>query len=281
MTLASSGTITSTQIRTELGLAGGVNLVVPDTLTRNLTGRLTGSIIWPADFYGQTKNGYGEVSDASSIVNTISGVATHAAIPYGATARTRKIVQLVWWACTTSDVETTISSATIGGIAAAIHVQTGEGGTSALTNYGCAIISATVPTGATGSTVLTFSNATVRRTYLRTYRVTGSNAGPTDTGLGFDEHVFAPSAPSTAYAMTRPANCLMLTAALISSDGSMGTMNISGNSEEQEFADAGFLLRYVACQNTGLGAGGTTVTVSGTSTNSARIRSVTAAWGLL
>lgn len=281
MTLASSGTITSTQIRTELGLAGGVNLVVPNSVTRNLTGRLSGSIVWPNDFWGQTKDGYGEVSDASSIVNTISGVATHAAIPYGATAWNRKIVQLVWWACTTSAVETTISSATIGGIAAAVHVQTGEGGSSASTNYGCAIISATVPAGATGSTVLTFSNATVRRTYLRTYRVTGSNAGPTDVGSGFDEHLFAPSSVSVAYAMTKPANCLMLTAAIISSAGALGGMTCSGNSEEQEFADATFDTRYVAAQNTGLAAGGTTVTISGTAADASRLRSVTAAWALL
>lgn len=283
MTLPSSGTLTSTQIRTELALGVGVNLVVPDTLTRNLAGRLSGSVVWPNDFWGQTKTGYAVAQDQSNNIATVAGVATHAAMAFGATAWNRKIICMVWWACSTTAVVAALSSASIGGVVATVHTQRNDAGGSATSNYGCAIISATVPTGASGNVVLTFSNATVRRTYARTYRITGSNAGPTSVGSGFDEAAPAPSVanPIVSYGITKPATCLLMTAAIESSAGVMGGMNISGNSEEFETADATFDCRFIGAINKGLAAGATTITVSGTSTVTARIRSCSAAWSLL
>ena len=73
----------------------------------------------------------------------------------------------------------TLDSATIGGEAATIHVQRGHSGGS--TGLGAAIISAVVPTGASGVVDCTFSGAT-SNVSCGVYRLTGLSSGtPTDT----------------------------------------------------------------------------------------------------
>lgn len=52
MTLPSSGSISTTQIRTEIGGSGSV--VIPSAEVRTLTGVASGSVVLPNDFYGKS-----------------------------------------------------------------------------------------------------------------------------------------------------------------------------------------------------------------------------------
>lgn len=74
-----------------------------------------------------------------------------ASVPIGTASATRLVVCAVYWS--TAGVARTLNSATIGGVAATIHVQKRD--TSTITNV--AIISATVTTGTTATVALTFS----------------------------------------------------------------------------------------------------------------------------
>lgn len=57
MTLPASGSISTAQIQAEVGDAGSIT--IPDANTRTLTGKSTGAIILPTDFYGKTFGGGG------------------------------------------------------------------------------------------------------------------------------------------------------------------------------------------------------------------------------
>jgi hypothetical protein len=205
MTIPSSGTITSADVAAEIGYP----IVIPDTETRNLTGRSSGSITWPDDFYGQTGGGDCSLTDISAFDDTSAGTATITAVQFGATAWNRYIVCPVLWSCTLNDVSTTILSATIGGASAIALVQNANNGTSAFTNYGVAIIRALVPTGSSGTVVINFSNGTVRRCYISAYRVTGWASGTAfDTATGYDESLLGPGAskPSAQSTCSVPSN---------------------------------------------------------------------------
>jgi hypothetical protein len=51
MTLPSSGSISTTQIENEIGVA---SISIPDANTRQLTGKSTGALVMPTDFYGKS-----------------------------------------------------------------------------------------------------------------------------------------------------------------------------------------------------------------------------------
>ncbi|MHA3884554.1 fibronectin type III domain-containing protein [Stutzerimonas degradans] len=53
MTLPSSGTLTSAQLAQELYGNSGATVTVPDAATRALTGKSTGALVFPTDFYGK------------------------------------------------------------------------------------------------------------------------------------------------------------------------------------------------------------------------------------
>jgi hypothetical protein len=91
----------------------------------------------------------------------------------GAEDTTRRIVVVVHWG---QSVNTrTLNSATINGVAATIHVQNGG---SAATR--CAIISALVPTGTSGTIALAFSGA-CDRANISVFRALNETSGsPTD-----------------------------------------------------------------------------------------------------
>lgn len=76
-----------------------------------------------------------------------------ASVPFGTAKSTRLVVCVVFWICSTAR---TFTSATIGGVAATKHIDQHGTTTNAA---GCAIISALVPTGTSGTVVLTFSGA--------------------------------------------------------------------------------------------------------------------------
>lgn len=93
-------------------------------------------------------------------------------VPIGAAAGDRMVFILVHWTSSTPTAAP-LSSATIGGVTAKIHVNNGSvPGSGNL--LGAAIISALVPTGTTATVGLTFvAGATFHNPFLETYRVTG------------------------------------------------------------------------------------------------------------
>jgi hypothetical protein len=103
-------------------------------------------------------------------------------VTFGAAASDRRIVAVIHWQ--ELNVHRTLTSATIGGQAATIHVQRGHSGGG--TGLGIAIISAIVASGASGVINCTFSGS-VNPVYCGVYRLTGLSSGtPTDTIT--DEH---------------------------------------------------------------------------------------------
>lgn len=54
MTLPSSGTMTTAQLAQELYGNSGATVTVPDAATRALTGKSTGALVFPTDFYGKS-----------------------------------------------------------------------------------------------------------------------------------------------------------------------------------------------------------------------------------
>lgn len=271
MTLPSSGDITTTAIAAEIG---GFPFDIPSTAIRNLTGRPAGNITMPNDFYGQTGGGAADELSINS-GDTVGGVVTLAGIAIGATAWNRQIFLLVHWSCDTSAVETGVNSGTIGGVAATVHVTYGEGGTSVSSNYGCAIVSATVPTGTTATIALTFTDATVRSVYVSVYRVTGLvSTVATDSNVAFDETVGAGTLSATTPAITFPANSLAFFAATASTAGVFGNFSSTVISElkEQDMARAGHLINGM--RRGVVGSAG--VNVSGAVNPTGRLRVVAA-----
>lgn len=89
-------------------------------------------------------------------------------VPIGAVASSRRVFMFVHWLKATTPAAT-LNSATIGGVAATIHVQSlGSAGT---TGLGVAIISVPLPTGTTADVTLTFSSGSTP--WIGTYRATG------------------------------------------------------------------------------------------------------------
>ena len=96
----------------------------------------------------------GRTEDATNLTTyTFTGVAI------GAANLTRRVVVIVHWFSTTTSA-VTLSSATIAGIAATIHVQASPAGSTV--SPGIAIISALVPTGTTATIAFTLSTAAAR-----------------------------------------------------------------------------------------------------------------------
>jgi hypothetical protein len=100
---------------------------------------------------------------------------TFASVAIGAADATRRVVVVAHWSRATAVVA--LTSATIGGIAATIHVQDGGAGVGGRV----AIISALVPTGTTATIALNFSTAQ-DRAFIAVYRaINETSAGPTAT----------------------------------------------------------------------------------------------------
>lgn len=230
MTIPSTGSITTADIAAEVG---GYPFDIPSAVIRTLVGRPAGNITMPDDFYGQTGGGLCTIVGGST-GQTVAGTVTIGGVSFGGIAWNRRVFLCVHWACTTSAVETSVTAGTIGGIAADVHVTNGEGGTSATSNYGCAIISATVPIGTSGTITVTFSNATVRNVLVTSYRVTGLvSAAPTNNANAFDETVGAGTASAQAL-LTVPSAGLAFFAATASAATSIGNMSTTGVSEAVE-----------------------------------------------
>lgn len=81
MTLPASGSITTTQVRTEIGGAGAI--VIPSAEVRTLTGVAAGSVVLPTDFYG--KSSLSPAPSGTTLLNkTTSGAWTYTHTGYAA-----------------------------------------------------------------------------------------------------------------------------------------------------------------------------------------------------
>lgn len=104
----------------------------------------------------------------TSVAYNAAGNCAVSAVPIGAAANDRHVFMIVHWLA--GSPASALSAATIGGMAATIHVQT-TGASASTAGAGSAIISAPLAAGTTADVTLTFSRGT--QAYLGTHRVTG------------------------------------------------------------------------------------------------------------
>lgn len=171
MTLQSSGAITMTEIDAEFGLGTNLNAYrgVTYWMDDGSSGTFSAGAISMSDFYSTRVNEPLDYSYLGEIT------ATSGSISFGAASASRVIALSV---CATWGSSLTINSATIGGVSATVACQVSKGGNSV--NPTSAIVYANVPTGASGTVSLTFSNSpsTVR---IRCYRIVGVATTPANT----------------------------------------------------------------------------------------------------
>jgi hypothetical protein len=113
-------------------------------------------------------------------VLSIAGSQATGTVNIGAAAPRRRVVLGLNWS--ELSVHRTPSSATIGGIAATIHIQRGHNG--GTTGLGSAIISAVVPTGTTAAVVINFSGSSLSSVGVGVWRL---NRYDTIVATGSDE----------------------------------------------------------------------------------------------
>lgn len=277
MTLASSGAITSAQINSETGQA---SFDMNGTEERNLAGRPSGSYSW-SDYWGQTGGGSVSLTDTDQR-NTSSGVYT-ATVTTGASAWNRRVFVCVQWDCLVDAVETLFASGTpptIGGVTATIDLQFAEGGTSAFSNYGCAIISAIVPTGTTAVLTMTFANTTVRGVYVTVFRATGVSGARYDFAFDFDEQIGAGTSTASSV-INRPTNGVEFISAIYSSSGVMSDLTFVGATQQVDAAGVNDSRRGCAMKFPTVFGNSTTVSCSADSTVTARMRMVAVTYAIL
>ena len=131
----------------------------------------------------------------SSVNNTSGSSFTFSGESLGVASTSREIFVAVSWGKDTGVSIQTLSSATIGGVSATIHVQDGRSGTSQ--SLGAAMISAVVPTGATGNIVCTFTGVNTscgigkfrvlnRKSLTATTKQNNSSSSPVTTSVNID-----------------------------------------------------------------------------------------------
>lgn len=150
MTLTASPPIKASDINVELGRSGTAAFDINGASERALAGVASGAIKF-SDFLGKASNSVSYIG--KYLIG--SGSAPSASISIGTASAARRVVVAVHWGESTA--HRSLSSATIGGVAATIHVQAGHFG--GATGLGVALISATVPTGTTATLALNFSGS--------------------------------------------------------------------------------------------------------------------------
>lgn len=221
MTLQSSGSMTIAEIRAELGMAVGAAITFPSDITRALAGVPSGSMVMPTDFYSKSATKFTETGVDSSSGSTQSV----AGLDFGGAASTRHIIACVHWEG--GSTERTLSSATIGGVSAAIRVQSGHSGGS--TSVGSAIIIAAVPTGATGTVSCTFSGSveTMAVGIIRTLGLASASAHDTATVPGEGD-------TSVSGTINVPANGVLVLCGTGSTNTTNGSMTFTGATERYD-----------------------------------------------
>jgi hypothetical protein len=212
---------------------------------------------------------------------TSAGIASFSAVAIGAPAWNREVFFLTHWSSLSSAVETDVTALSVNGVnIGSIHITYGEGGTSSFSNFGAAILSATIPSGNTANIGIAFSNASARNVYITPYRVTGLiSTAFGDRNAGFDESVGAGTLSANAN-LNVGAGGLLFYAATASSSGTIGNMTTTGVTErlEQAMLDDG---RMSNGFTSGLGSqAGRPVNTNCTVSVTGRLRLVTASFRL-
>lgn len=149
----------------------------------------------------------------------------------GDAAADRRVFLAVHWV--EGSTHRTISSATIGGVSATIHIQEGHSG--GVTGFGVAIISAIVPTGTTATVVVNFSGNKTDTT-IGGIRVTGlSNSSPHATAVDENEG----TASSLAVSINVPEDGLLIGAYSSSTNATLRAVTWGGVTEEYDQSSGG------------------------------------------
>jgi hypothetical protein len=174
MTLPASFPLSASEINIELGRAADAAFSITGAEERALAGVPTGPISF-SDFLGKSSYGAEFLQDTSQL--TALSTYTFSGENFGAAASTREIFVGVSWAA--GALTRSISSATIGGVAATIQRQTNLSD-SVSQSVGAAVIFAAVPTGTSGDIVITFSGGNTA-CVIGSYRVIGRTSFSDDT----------------------------------------------------------------------------------------------------
>ncbi len=155
------------------------------------------------------------------------------------------------------DATVSISSATIGGITATLHINT------AATTGNCFIISAVVPTGTTATVAVTFSTSTTIVTYA-TYTLTGYNSA---TPVFTDRQTTAGTARTTT--QTTTSRTAVIVADTCVNNGQTttwsGTMSLVEDSDQQDNVGGAYTVMSTASGIVDVGSSLTAIaTKSGT-----------------
>lgn len=209
MTLQASFPISVSDVNVELGRSAGAAFSMDGAVERALAGAPSGAYSF-SDFLGKTASA---PSDGFEFLGAYAGSGT--SVGLGAANAARRIFITAHWLSGGS--ATTISSATIGGVSATIHVQDGHSGGS--TGLGVAILSAIVPTGTTGSVVLNG----VASPKFGVFRAVGLPGSPTATDS--DNGV---NTTGASVSISVPANGILLAAGTGSSETDSCTVSSPG-----------------------------------------------------
>lgn len=146
----------------------------------------------------------------------LTGLTTYsfASVGIGSADSTRRVIVAVHWG---NSAARTLSSATIGGVSATIHVQ------SSSTARGVAIISALVPTGTTATIEFTFSGAAVRAGIGVWTSIDEQNSSPTAT--------FTDATDPFSGTINVPADGFVVAAFSVFENSGAGTVSWTGPTE--------------------------------------------------
>jgi hypothetical protein len=178
MTLPSSFPLSASQINVELRRAPGAAFDIQGSAERALAEVPSGAISM-SDFLGKQFFDFSAQGQFSASLSSSTTTVTNVA--FGAANASRKVFVAIN-AEGGSSTGKTVNAVTIGGIAATIHVQSGDHNTGTNSTYRQAIASADVPTGTSGDVVITWSSGwTSGNCYVNSVRAKGLVGGITDT----------------------------------------------------------------------------------------------------
>lgn len=216
MTLPSSGTMSAAMVNNELGRPSNAVFSMNGASERALAGVASGPYSM-ASFYGKTAGGGGG-GKTSSFNGTGSGgsgtTVNVGSVPFGAAAADRTVVCAIHWTFS-GGINRTISSATIGGIAAGVQVQAAQDG--GASGQGVGIIAVGVPSGTSGTVSITFSGA-VSTVVVGSYRLAGGFTALLDADSAVSE---TPTTDLSVTITTGAAGCVI--AGYISSNADLNS----------------------------------------------------------
>lgn len=204
MTLPASFPISKSQINVELGRAATDPFDIQGAEERELAGVPSGAISF-SDFLGKSAFAGSWLGTFSSNGTSVTGV------DFGTAAASRRMFMAVhWYGSAGSSDPVTISSASIGGVAATIHAQTGNWNSATNQVYVLAIISAVVPTGTSGTVSIVPNQGSPQKLYVSSVRTVGIPGSIHDT---YADHCHG-TCSSISGTIAVPANGMVIAAVI-------------------------------------------------------------------